>query len=90
MQQGNLYECVGANHAVGAECPRWWNECKRHDGEAVCPLGVHSLKEKRMIVKSLCEKLRNKFHVSVIESDEQDIHQTVILSIVPFEPDRDG
>jgi uncharacterized protein YlxP (DUF503 family) len=42
---------------------------------------VHSLKEKRMIVKSLCEKLRNKFNVSVIESDAQDIHQTVILSV---------
>ena len=42
---------------------------------------VHSLKEKRMIVKGLCEKLRNKFNVSVIESDAQDIHQTIIISI---------
>ncbi len=42
---------------------------------------VHSLKEKRMIVKSLCEKLINKFHVSVIESDAQDVHQTIIISI---------
>lgn len=43
---------------------------------------VHSLKEKRMIVKSLCDKLRNKFNVSVIESDAQDVHQTIIISIV--------
>ncbi len=42
---------------------------------------VHSLKEKRMIVKGLREKLINKFHVSVIESDAQDIHQTIIISI---------
>lgn len=42
---------------------------------------VHSLKEKRGIVKGLCEKLRNKFHVSVIESDAQDVHQTIIISI---------
>ena len=42
---------------------------------------VHSLKEKRMIVKSLCEKLKNKFNVSVIESDAQNVHQTIIISI---------
>ncbi len=42
---------------------------------------VHSLKEKRMIVKGLCEKLINKFHVSVIESEAQDVHQTIIISI---------
>ncbi len=42
---------------------------------------VHSLKEKRMIMKSLCEKLRNKFNVSVIESDAQDVHQTIMISI---------
>ena len=32
---------------------------------------VHSLKEKRMIVKSLVAKLQGKFHVSVAEIDEQ-------------------
>ena len=42
---------------------------------------VHSLKEKRMIVKSLCSKLKNKFNISVIESAEQDTHQTIIISI---------
>jgi len=31
---------------------------------------VHSLKEKRMIVKSLVAKLQNKFHVSAAEVDE--------------------
>lgn len=42
---------------------------------------IHSLKEKRKVIKSLCEKLRKKYNVSVIESDAQDIHQTIILSI---------
>ena len=36
---------------------------------------VHSLKEKRMIVKSLVAKLQNKFHLSAAEIDEQDTHQ---------------
>ncbi len=42
---------------------------------------VHSLKEKRMEVKSLIAKLQNKFHVSAAEVDEQDIHQTIVIGI---------
>ncbi len=42
---------------------------------------AHSLKEKRMIVKSLCGRLHNQFNVSVIESDAQDIHRTIVISI---------
>ena len=33
---------------------------------------VHSLKEKRSIVKSLIAKLRNRYHVSAAEIDEQE------------------
>ena len=40
---------------------------------------VHSLKEKRMIVKSLVAKLQNKFHVSAAEIDQQDVHQTIVI-----------
>ncbi len=40
---------------------------------------VHSLKEKRMIVKSLCAKLKNHFNISVVELEEQDIHQTIVI-----------
>lgn len=40
---------------------------------------VHSLKEKRMVVKSICAKVRNKFNVSVSEVDAQDIHQSIII-----------
>lgn len=42
---------------------------------------VHSLKEKRMIVKSLCAKIRNKFNVSIAETDLQDVHQSLELGI---------
>lgn len=48
---------------------------------------VHSLKEKRMIVKSLVARLQNKFHVSAAEIDEQDTHQIIVIgvaSIVPY------
>ena len=41
---------------------------------------IHSLKEKAGCKKHY-EKLRKKYNVSVIESDAQDIHQTIILSI---------
>ncbi|WP_331667486.1 DUF503 domain-containing protein [Enterocloster bolteae] len=43
---------------------------------------VHSLKVKRMVVKSLMAKLRNKFNVAVAEVGEQDIHQTIVIGVV--------
>lgn len=43
---------------------------------------VHSLKEKRMIVKSLIGKLENKFNISVREVDNQDLHQRISIGIV--------
>ena len=42
---------------------------------------VHSLKEKRVVVKSLLAKLRNKFNVSAAEVDEQDIHQIIVIGL---------
>lgn len=42
---------------------------------------VHSLKEKRMIVKSVVQRLKNKFNISVVEASEQDIHQTIVIGI---------
>lgn len=43
---------------------------------------VHSLKEKRMIVSSVCQKLKNKFNVSVSEVEAHDDHQNIIIGIV--------
>lgn len=40
---------------------------------------VHSLKEKRMVVKSLLQKVQNHFNVSASEIEEQDVHQTIVL-----------
>jgi uncharacterized protein YlxP (DUF503 family) len=40
---------------------------------------VHSLKEKRMEVKSLVAKTRNRFNISIAEVDEQDTHKTIVL-----------
>lgn len=42
---------------------------------------VHSLKEKRTIVKSICAKVSNKFNVSIAEIDSQDVHQTIVIGI---------
>ncbi len=42
---------------------------------------VHSLKEKRMVVKSLLEKTKNKFNVSATESDDHDLHQSIVISV---------
>ena len=47
---------------------------------------VHSLKEKRMIVKSIVAKLRNKFHVSAAEIDEQDVHQIIVIGVAAIVP----
>ena len=41
----------------------------------------HSLKEKRWTVKSIVTRLRNKFNVSVSETDEQDKWQLATLVI---------
>ena len=43
---------------------------------------VHSLKEKRMIVKSIIQKLKNKFNISVAEIDEQDKHKIIVIGLV--------
>lgn len=42
---------------------------------------VHSLKEKRMVVKSIIAKLQNKFNISVAEVDNQDLHQRITIGI---------
>jgi uncharacterized protein YlxP (DUF503 family) len=47
---------------------------------------VHSLKEKRMIVKSLVAKLQNKFRVSAAEIDEQDVHQIIVIGAAAIVP----
>ena len=47
---------------------------------------VHSLKEKRMIVKSLVSRIHNRFNVSVSEIDEQDTHQIIVIGVAAIAP----
>lgn len=49
---------------------------------------VHSLKEKRMIVKSIIAKLQNKFHVSAAEVEEQDTHQIIVIGVATIISDQ--
>jgi uncharacterized protein len=41
---------------------------------------AHSLKEKRHVVKSLKDRLRGKFNVSVSEIDDQDLHNSAVIA----------
>ena len=43
---------------------------------------VHSLKEKRMIVKSILAKLQTRFP----EIDEQDTHQIIVIGVAAIVP----
>lgn len=49
---------------------------------------VHSLKEKRMVVKSLVAKTQNRFHASVAEIDEQDTHQIIVIGVAVIVPNN--
>lgn len=43
--------------------------------------GITSLKGKRSVVKSVKEKLKNRFNVSVAEIDSLDLHQRTTIGI---------
>ena len=47
---------------------------------------VHSLKEKRLIVKSLIAKLQNRYHVSAAEIEDQDVHQMIVIGVAAIVP----
>lgn len=47
---------------------------------------VYSLKEKRMVVKSLIAQFQNKFHVSAAEVDEHDTHQIIVIGVAAIVP----
>lgn len=49
---------------------------------------VNSLKEKRMIVRSLKDKLRNNFNVSVSETGDNDNHKSIVLGICSVSNDK--
>lgn len=49
---------------------------------------VHSLKEKRSVLKSLMAQIRNKFNVSVAETDAQDTHQSLVITVAAVAANR--
>jgi uncharacterized protein YlxP (DUF503 family) len=50
---------------------------------------AHSLKEKRHVVKSLKDRLRHKFNVSVAEIDDQDLHNSSVIAAATVSSSRD-
>lgn len=50
---------------------------------------AHSLKEKRHVVRSLKDRLRGKFNVSVSEIDDQDLHNSAVIAAAVVSPSRD-
>ena len=50
---------------------------------------AHSLKEKRHVVKSLKDRLRAKFNVSVSEIEDQDLHNSAVVAVAVVSPSRD-
>ncbi|HYY68443.1 MAG TPA: DUF503 domain-containing protein [Terriglobales bacterium] len=44
--------------------------------------GAHSLKDKRQVLRSLKDKLRNGFNVSVAELDATDLWQRATIGVV--------
>jgi uncharacterized protein YlxP (DUF503 family) len=61
---------------------------------ALLTLDIHiphaqSLKDKRMIVRRVKDRLRSKFNVSVSETEHQDLWQRAQLSVVTVGSDND-
>jgi hypothetical protein len=49
---------------------------------------AHSLKEKRMVVRSIKDRLRARFNVAVAELDHQDLWQHAVLGVVSISNDQ--
>lgn len=50
--------------------------------------GVNSLKGKRQIIKSIKERVRNRFNVSIAEVGEQDLWQRATLGLACVANDK--
>lgn len=48
----------------------------------------HSLKEKRLVVRKMKDRLRARFNVAVAELDHQDLWQRAVLGVVSISSDR--
>lgn len=50
--------------------------------------GCRSLKEKRMVVRSLRDRVRHRFNVSVAETDHQDVWTRAEMTVAVVAGDR--
>ena len=50
---------------------------------------AHSLKDKRGIVKSVIQRLRNKFNISVCELDHHDVWKNATLGLAGVSKDKE-
>lgn len=50
---------------------------------------VHSLKEKRSIVNSIKAKVKNKFNVSISETEDLDQHKSIVIGLASVSSKRD-
>ena len=60
---------------------------------AFCTLEIHlsyaqSLKDKRMVLRKLQDRLRSKFNFSISEIDHQDLWQRALIGAVSISGDR--
>jgi uncharacterized protein YlxP (DUF503 family) len=51
--------------------------------------GAHSLKDKRQVLRSLKDKLRNGFNVAVAELDANDLWQRATIGVVSISGSQD-
>lgn len=47
----------------------------------------HSLKDKRMIVRSITDKVKNRYNVSISEVESQDIHNYIVVGFAAVSSD---
>ena len=51
--------------------------------------GAHSLKDKRQVLRSMKDRLRNSFNISIAEIEVTDLWQRATLGVVSISDSRD-
>jgi uncharacterized protein len=51
--------------------------------------GAHSLKDKRQVLRSMKDRLRNSFNISIVEIEVTDLWQRATLGVVSISDSRD-
>ena len=50
---------------------------------------AHNLKEKRMVLRSMKDRMLNKMNVSVAEVDHQDVWKSAVIAVVTVAAEKD-